>query len=100
MLIQLKKEKTKSLNHSKFDVEWKITSVSVKKSTIFFLILEKKIKTLLEGGEVFWHGGKTKLVLDDLKYLAEIEKGQQSSGKCDNVKLFRELYPPQKKSAI
>lgn len=67
-----------------------------KNQPFFSWFLKKKIKTLLEGGEVFWHGGKTKLVLDDLKYLAEIEKGQQSSGKCDNVKLFRELYPPQK----
>lgn len=43
-----------------------------------------------------WHVGKTSLALDgthtDIQYLAEIGNGQQSSGKCDNVKAFCELY--------
>lgn len=47
------------------------------------------------------HVGKTNLALDgthtDIMYLAEIEKGQQSSGKCEKVKPFCELY---KKKAI
>lgn len=47
------------------------------------------------------HVGKTSLALDwhthtDIKYLDEIENGQQSSGKCDIIKSFCELHPQKK----
>lgn len=76
-----------------------MTKLQQCKSTSFFLILEIKKRHYLRVGRFCgilarwenqpgfrWH------TYSHIKYLADIENGQQSSGKCDNVKSFCETY--------